>query len=264
MTLFQLIIIAIVEGLTEFLPVSSTGHIIIASRLLGVEENEFMLVFTVAVQVGAILAVVALYWRKFLDVTNWRFYFKLLVGIIPAVLLGLLFAKRIDALLESATTVGIALLAGGVVLIFIDRFFNHPKISSEKNVSYFKSFMIGLWQCLALIPGMSRSASSIIGGMQQGLTRAAAAEFSFFLGVPTLLGATVYKLYKYYKSADGFTSDEVNALIIGNIVSFVVAIFAIRFFIGFIKKYGFRVWGIYRVIVGAALLIMIYSGYIQG
>lgn len=264
MTIFQLIIIAIVEGLTEFLPVSSTGHIIIASRLLGVEENEFTIAFTVAVQAGAILAVVMLYWKKFLNLTNWQFYFKLLIGMLPAVVLGLLFAKRIDALLESATTVGIALLAGGIVLIFIDRFFQNPKIDSEKEVGFAKSFLIGLWQCLALIPGMSRSASSIIGGMQQGLTRGAAAEFSFFLGVPTLLGATVYKLYKYYKSAGGFTSDEVSLLVWGNIISFVVAIFAVKFFIEFIKKYGFRMWGIYRVIIGTALLIMIYSGYIQG
>lgn len=264
MTIFQLIIIAIVEGLTEFLPVSSTGHIIIASRLLGVEENEFTIAFTVAVQAGAILAVVMLYWRKFLNLTNWKFYFKLLIGVMPAVVLGLLFASRIDALLESATTVGIALLAGGIVLIFIDRFFQNPKIESEKEVSFFKSLVIGLWQCLALIPGMSRSASSIIGGMQQGLTRGAAAEFSFFLGVPTLLGATVYKLYKYYKFAGGFSSDEISLLVWGNVISFIVAIFAVKFFIEFIKKYGFRMWGIYRVIVGTALLIMIYTGYVQG
>lgn len=264
MTFFEAIIIAIVEGLTEFLPVSSTGHIIITSRLLGVAENDFVLAFTVAVQVGAILAVVALYWKKFLDFSNWKFYLKLVVGVLPAVVLGLLLAPYIDALLDSATTVGIALLAGGIVLIFIDRFFNHPKIDSEKKVSFFKSFLIGLWQCLALIPGMSRSASSIIGGMQQGLNRAAAAEFSFFLGVPTLLGATIYKLYKYYKTAGGFTSHEINLLVISNVVSFVVAIFAVKFFIEFIKKYGFRIWGFYRVVVGLALLIMIYTGYIQG
>lgn len=264
MTFFQSIIIAIVEGLTEFLPVSSTGHIIITSRLLGVHENDFTLAFTVAVQVGAILAVVALYWKKFLDFTNWKFYFKLLIGVLPAVILGLLFAKNIDALLESTTTVAIALLAGGIVLIFIDRFFNHPTIHSEKEVSFVKSFIIGIWQCLALIPGMSRSASSIIGGMQQGLTRAAAAEFSFFLGVPTLLGATVYKLYKYYKIAGGFSSHEINLLVVSNIISFIVALFAVKFFIEFIKKHGFKVWGFYRVVLGIALLIMIYAGYIQG
>lgn len=264
MTFFEAIIIAIVEGITEFLPVSSTGHIIITNRLLGVQETEFVLAFTVAVQAGAILAVVVLYWRKFLNFSNWKFYLKLLAGVIPAVILGLLFSKKIDALLESATTVAAALLAGGVVLIFIDRFFNHPKIASEKQVSFVRSFFIGLWQCLALIPGMSRSASSIIGGMQQKLTRGAAAEFSFFLGVPTLLGATGYKLYKYYKDAGGFTSHEINLLWVSNIVSFVVAMAAIKFFIEHIKKHGFKVWGYYRVVVGIILLIMIYSGYMQG
>lgn len=264
MTFFEAIIIAIVEGITEFLPVSSTGHIIITNRLLGVQETEFVLAFTVAVQAGAILAVVVLYWRKFLDFPNWKFYLKLLAGVIPAVILGLLFSKKIDALLESATTVAVALLAGGVVLIFIDRFFNHPQIESERQVGFARSFLIGMWQCLALIPGMSRSASSIIGGMQQKLTRGAAAEFSFFLGVPTLLGATGYKLYKYYKDAGGFTSHEINLLWVSNIVSFIVAMAAIKFFIEHIKRHGFKIWGYYRVAVGIILLIMIYSGYMQG
>lgn len=264
MTFFQSIIIAIVEGLTEFLPVSSTGHIIITNRLLGVKTDDFVEAFTIAVQAGAILAVVVLYWKKFLDLKNWKFYLKLLIGIIPAIVIGLAFEKRIDSLIDSATTVGIALLGGGIILVFVDRFFNHPTIHSEKEVSFFKSFIIGLWQCLALIPGMSRSASSIIGGMQQKLTRSAAAEFSFFLGVPTLLGATVYKLYKYYKTAGGFSSHEVNLLLVSNVISFVVAIAAIKFFIESIKKYGFKVWGYYRIVVGIALLVMIYFGYVEG
>ncbi len=264
MTFFQAIIIAIVEGITEFLPVSSTGHIIIANHLLGVEENDFSLVFTVAVQAGAILAVVVLYWRKFLDITNWKFYLKLLIGIIPAIILGLVFSKSIDTLLESTTTVAIALLAGGVILIFVDKFFKHPEIDSEKQVSFFRSFIIGIWQCLALIPGMSRSASSIIGGMQQKLTRSAAAEFSFFLGVPTLLGATVYKLYQYYKDTGGFSPHEINLLWVSNIISFLVALAAVKFFIEHIKKHGFRIWGYYRVVVGVLLLMMIFSGYMKG
>lgn len=263
MTFFQSIIIAIVEGLTEFLPVSSTGHIIITGKLLSVPENDFTNAFTVAIQLGAILAVVALYWKKFFDFTNWQFYLKLIVGTLPAVVLGLLFAKKIDLLLESALTVAIALLAGGIILIFIDRFFNHPRITSEKQVGFGKSFIIGIWQCLALIPGMSRSAASIIGGMQQGLTRSAAAEFSFFLGVPTLLGATLYKLYKYYDITGGFTTHEIELLVVGNVVSFAVAMIAIKFFIDFLKKHGFKVWGYYRVIVGIILLVMIYTGYIQ-
>lgn len=263
MNLIESVIIAIVEGLTEFLPVSSTGHIIITEKLLSVPETEFTNAFTVSVQLGAILAVVVLYWKRFLDFTNFRFYSKLVIGMLPAVILGLLFAKKIDALLESATTVAIALLAGGVVLVFIDRFFKHPKIDSEKEVSFLKSFVIGVWQCLALIPGMSRSASSIIGGMQQGLTRSAAAEFSFFLGVPTLLGATVYKLYKYYELTGGFATDEIQFLVVGNIVSFAVALLAIKFFIDFLKKHGFMVWGYYRIIVGIVLLVMIYTGYLK-
>ena len=228
------------------------------------QETDFTLAFTVAVQAGAILAVVVLYYKKFLNITNWKFYLKLLAGMMPAVILGLLFSKKIDALLESTTTVALALLGGGIVLIFIDRFFNHPKLDTEKEVSFGKSFIIGIWQCLALIPGMSRSASSIIGGMQQKLTRSAAAEFSFFLGVPTLLGATVYKLYKYYKEAGGFTIHEINLLWVSNLVSFIVALFAVKFFIEHIKKHGFKIWGYYRVAVGIALLIMIFTGYIQG
>lgn len=263
MTLVESIIIAIVEGVTEFLPVSSTGHIIITEKLLNVPESDFTNAFTVAVQLGAILAVVVLYWKKFFDFRDWQFYLKLLIGTLPAVVLGLLFANRIDALLESATTVAVALLLGGIVLVFIDKAFKRPRIHSEGEVSFLKSFFIGAWQCLALIPGMSRSASSIIGGMQQGLTRSAAAEFSFFIGVPTLLGASVYKLYKYYEISGGFTGDETQLFIVGNIVSFLVAMMAIKFFIDFLKKHGFMVWGYYRIIVGIALLVMIWTGYIQ-
>ncbi len=263
MNFIESIIVAIVEGLTEFLPVSSTGHIIITEKLLSVPSNEFTNAYTVAVQLGAILAVVVLYRKKFFNFRHHTFYIKLIIGMMPAVILGLLFSKKIDALLESATTVALALLGGGIILIFIDRFFNHPVINAEKQVSYKNSFLIGLWQCLALIPGMSRSASSIIGGMQQKLTRSAAAEFSFFLGVPTLFGATVYKLYKYYKLEGGFSSNEIDILVVGNIVSFLVAMVAIRFFIEFIKKHGFKYWGWYRVIVGIILLVMIYAGYID-
>lgn len=264
MNLLQSVIIAIVEGLTEFLPISSTGHIIITERVLGTTQSAFSTSYTVAVQLGAIMAVVALYWRKFFNFSHWQFYVKLMVGVIPAVVLGLSLEERIDALLESTTTVAIALLAGGVVLIFIDKFFNHPTITSERGVSYGKSFLIGLWQCLALVPGVSRSASSIIGGMQQKLTRSAAAEFSFFLGVPTLAGAALYKMYKYYQETGGFTGEEIKILTIGNVVSFLVAMMAIRFFINFLKKHGFRLWGFYRVVLGTLLLVLIYSGYLQG
>jgi undecaprenyl-diphosphatase len=262
MTIVESIIISIVEGLTEFIPISSTGHMIVAEKLLGVTDDDFTKVFTIAIQLGAILAVVVLYWKKFFDLNNWKFYVKLLVGVIPAIILGLLFSKKIDALLESTTTVAVALLAGGIILIFVDKFFTRPRIQSEKQVSYVNSFTIGIWQCLAMVPGVSRSAASIIGGMQQKLTRSAAAEFSFFLAVPTMLAATGYKLFKFYKEKGGFSGEEIKLLAIGNVIAFVVAMIAIKFFIEFLKKHGFRVWGIYRVILGIILLVMIYTGHL--
>lgn len=263
MDTIQSIIIAIVEGLTEFLPVSSTGHMIITEKLLNLSENDFSKVFTIAIQLGAILAVVVLYRKKFLDFKNWQFYAKLVAAVIPAIILGLLFSKKIDELLESSTTVAISLLVGGIILVFIDNVFKEHTIHDEKEVSFPKAIMIGIWQCIAMIPGVSRSAASIIGGMQQKLTRNAAAEFSFFLAVPTMLAATGYKLLKYYKVYGGFTGNEIKQLAIGNAVAFIVALLAIKFFIGFLKKHGFRVWGYYRIVVGIILLILIYTGYIS-
>jgi undecaprenyl-diphosphatase len=264
MTLFESIVIAIIEGLTEFLPVSSTGHMIIAERLLHVQETDFVKVFTIAIQLGAILAVVVLYWKKFFDFSKWQFYLKLVIGVIPAIVLGALFNKKIDALLDSATTVAIALLLGGVVLLFIDKFFKQPLIEKDDRIKPMNAFTIGLWQCIAMVPGVSRSAASIIGGMQQGLSRSLAAEFSFFLAVPTMLAATGYKLLKYYKASGGFSIEEIKTLAIGNVVAFIVAIIAIKFFINFVKKYGFKVWGIYRIILGIILLILIWKGVING
>lgn len=265
---FQSIIIAIVEGLTEFLPISSTGHMIITEKILQLHESDFVKVFTVAIQLGAILAVVVLYWKKFFvskvnGIINWQFYLKLTAAVIPALIVGFLFSKKIDALLESATTVAVTMLVGGVVLLFIDNFFKQPAIDSEEKISYPKAIIIGIWQCIAMIPGVSRSAASIIGGMQQGLTRSAAAEFSFFLAVPTMLAATCYKLFKYYSDNGGFSANEYLQLAIGNIVAFIVALLAIKFFIGFLKKYGFRVWGFYRIIVGGILLLLIWKGIIN-
>ncbi len=255
---------------------------IIAEKLLHVTDNDFTKVFTVAIQLGAILAVVVLYYKKFFNFSNLNFYAKLIIGVVPAIILGLLFSKKIDALLDSSTTVAIALIAGGIVLLFVDKIFynaspeeelqrsDHSKdIStpglkhSEKEVSFKNSFIIGIWQCVAMIPGVSRSAASIIGGMQQKLTRKAAAEFSFFLAVPTMLAATGYKLLKYYKETGGFNGEEIKLLAVGNIVAFLVAIIAIKAFLSFLKKYGFRVWGIYRIIAGCILLVLIYTGYIS-
>ena len=263
MDTIQSIIIGIVEGLTEFLPVSSTGHMIITEKILNLTENDFTKVFTIAIQLGAILAVVVLYWKKFFDFKNLKFYAKLAAAVVPALVLGFLFSKKIDALLESSTTVAISLLAGGIILLFIDNVFKNPEVDKEEDISFLKAIIIGTWQCIAMIPGVSRSAASIIGGMQQKLTRSAAAEFSFFLAVPTMLAATGYKLLKYYKDYGGFSANEIKQLAIGNVVAFVVALLAIKFFIGFLKKHGFKIWGYYRIVVGIALLILIYTGYIK-
>jgi undecaprenyl-diphosphatase len=272
MNLIQAIIIAIVEGITEYLPISSTGHMIIASSLMDIHKQEFTKLFEVAVQLGAILAVVVLYWRKFFDFKRWQFYVKLIIAVIPAIALGALFSDKIDALLESPTTVAITLLLGGVVLLFIDKIFNQQtgnKIETEENISNTKAFFIGIWQCVAMIPGVSRSAATIIGGMQQKLTRKLAAEFSFFLAVPTMCAATGYSLFvKDWGTAGaeqkGYelilsSSDNLYAFIVGNIVAFVVALLAIRFFIGFLQKRGFRLFGWYRIIAGIILLILIYT-----
>jgi undecaprenyl-diphosphatase len=264
MDIIQAIIIAIVEGITEFLPISSTGHMIITEKLLGVEETEFTKLFTVAIQLGAILSVVVLYWRKFFDRSRIQFYVKLVIGVIPALLMGYFFADKIDALLESTTTVIITMILGGVVLLFIDSYFKNPTVETEEKISFRKAFMIGVWQVIAMIPGVSRSAASIIGGMQQKLTRKLAAEFSFYLAVPTMLAATAYKLLKAYKSHPEILKDKNNllALGIGNIVAFIVAMLAIKFFIGYLQKHGFRIFGYYRIIVGIILLLLMLTGYL--
>ncbi len=271
MNLIQAIIIAIVEGITEYLPISSTGHMIIASSLMDIHKQEFTKLFEVAVQLGAILAVVALYWKKFFDFKRWQFYVKLIVAVIPAIALGALFSDKIDALLESPTTVAISLLVGGIFLLFVDKLFNRPvkQIETEEAISNSKAFFIGIWQCVAMIPGVSRSAATIIGGMQQKLTRKLAAEFSFFLAVPTMCAATGYSLFVKNWGVEGAeqkgyelilsSSDNLYAFIVGNIVAFVVAMLAIRFFIGFLQKRGFRLFGWYRIIAGIILLILIYT-----
>lgn len=260
MTLFQAIIIAIVEGLTEYLPISSTGHMIIAEELLGIVPSDFTKLFTVAIQFGAILAVVVLYRKLFFDFRRWKFYGKLLLAVIPALCFGAAFADTIDSLLESPLTVAITLLAGGIFLLFVDRMFRHPEITEEEAISNRSALLIGLWQCLALIPGVSRSAASIIGGMQQRLTRKLAAEFSFYLAVPTMCAATGFKLLQGYRSIE---AKHLQLLLIGNVVAFVVAVAAIRFFIGFLQNNGFRLFGWYRIAAGLILLVLIATGTLR-
>jgi undecaprenyl-diphosphatase len=265
MTLFESIIIAVVEGITEFLPISSTGHMIIASSLLGIAEDDFTKLFEVAIQFGAILSVVVLYWKKFFDFSRWQFYLKLVIAVIPALAFGFLFSDKIDDLLESPLTVAITLLLGGIILLFVDRLFKNPIVREEPRITYTKAFIIGLWQCVAMIPGVSRSAASIIGGMQQKLTRSLAAEFSFFLAVPTMAAATGYKLLKTYKEHPEILQDKNNLVLlgVGNVVAFFVALLAIKFFISYLQKYGFKLFGYYRIIAGIILLVLIFTGYLK-
>lgn len=263
MNTIQAIIIAIVEGITEFLPISSTGHMIITGSLLGVNKSDFKELFLIAIQFGAILSVVVLYHKKFFNLNNLFLYFKLLVAFIPAAIAGLLFKDWIKKLLENDSVVAITLLAGGIFLLFIDKFFNQPKIDDHSQISYPNSFMIGCWQCIAMIPGVSRSAATIIGGMQQKLSRKLAAEFSFFLAVPTMFAATAKDLYDYYKQGNSIGKEEIKLLAIGNLVAFVVALLAIKFFISYLQKYGFRIFGWYRIVAGIVILILIYTGVIH-
>ncbi len=272
MSIWQAIILAIVEGLTEFLPISSTGHMIIASSLMGINELPITKIFTVNIQFGAILSVVALYWRRFLQ--GFNFYLKLFIAFIPAAILGFIFNDIIDSLLESVTVTAVMLLVGGVVLLYVDKWFGE---ASNENISYKNAFLIGLAQCLAMIPGMSRSAASIIGGLAQGISRKAAAEFSFFLAVPTMLAAASYKLLtdllgleisdllnfdivKITNSFEIITAKDLQLLLIGNFVAFVVAMVAIRFFISFLTKYGFKMFGYYRISLGIVLLVLLAMG----
>lgn len=256
MSIIQAIIIAIIEGITEFLPISSTGHMIIAQKLLGVPDDPFVKAFIVNIQFGAILSVVLLYWKRFFQ--SLDFYFKLFVAFIPAAVFGLLFNDAIESLLESVQVVAITLLIGGIILLFIDKWI-HPK--NEVIITFPKAFVIGLFQCISMVPGVSRSAATIIGGMTQGLTRKQAAEFSFFLAVPTMFGASVLKLYKGIKDTpEIFTGENLKILLIGNVVAFIVAMLAIKFFISFLTKHGFRVFGWYRIALGAILLAMMAKG----
>lgn len=278
MSIIEAIIIAIVEGLTEFLPVSSTGHMIIAQSLLGVESNEFVKAFTVIIQFGAILSVIVLYWKRFFRfrevsesentgflkyvLYKYEFYWKLLMGFIPAAILGFIFNDMIDELLESVLVVSIMLVLGGILMLFVDKWFNRPE-EGEQEITYKNAFIIGCYQCIAMIPGVSRSMATIVGGMSRGLSRKNAAEFSFFLAVPTMAAATGYKLLKLIMSDTGFEllKDNMGVLVIGNVVAFIVALLAIKFFIGFVTKYGFKLFGWYRIIVGGILLALLLSGH---
>ena len=277
MNILETIIIAIVEGLTEFLPVSSTGHMIITQNILGVESTPFVKAFTFIIQFGAILSVVILYWKRFFKLNQtpasegagafkrflhkYDFYWKLFVAFIPAAVLGLLFNDAIDAMLESVVVVAVTLILGGIFMLFSDKIFN--KGSEKTELTEKRAFCIGLFQCISMIPGVSRSMATIVGGMAQKLTRKAAAEFSFFLAVPTMLAATLFKMLKIFTEENGaqILKENLDTLIIGNVVAFIVAMLAIKFFINFVTKYGFKAFGWYRIVVGGVILIMLLTGH---
>jgi undecaprenyl-diphosphatase len=264
MTFIESIILAVIEGLTEFLPISSTAHMIFASSIMKIESDEFVKMFQVSIQFGAILSVVFLFWKKFFDFKSYQFYIKLALAVIPALILGKLFDDKIEEVLEKPVPIAIVLIVGGFILLFIDKIFKKPIVKEEEYISIQKAVVIGFWQCLAMMPGTSRAAASIIGGMQQGLTRKLAAEFSFFLAVPTMLAVTAYSVFlkdwKYQGTEQkGYemilsSSENIIAFVVGNVIAFIVAALAIKMFIGFLQKYGFNVWGWYRIIVGAILL----------
>lgn len=258
MSVIEALILAVVEGLTEFLPVSSTGHMIIVSSILGIASEPFTKTFTVAIQLGAILSVVVLYWKRFFQ--SLDFYFKLLIAFLPAMVLGFLLNDFIDSMLERVEVVAVMLILGGIVFLFIDKIFNKTEVDGKEEISYPSAFKIGLFQTVAMIPGVSRSAATIIGGLTQKLSRKTAAEFSFFLAVPTMFGATAYKLFKFYDAGNSFGAHEITLLAIGNVAAFVVAIVAIKSFISFLTKHGFRVFGYYRIAVGAIILILYWMG----
>lgn len=272
MTIFESVILGIVEGITEFLPVSSTGHMILASYFMGIQDDAFTKLFEICIQLGAILSVVVLYWKKFFNFKSFQFYVKLFIAVIPALVLGFLFNDAIEELLESPLTVSISLILGGVVLLFIDKAFKNQTIQDEPTIKPKNAFVIGLWQCISMIPGVSRSAATIIGGMQQKLTRNLAAEFSFFLAVPTMAAATGYSLILKKWSVNGAELKGYELLFhqkenlitfgIGTVVSFVVAMIAIKSFISFLQKHGFRVFGVYRIIAGLIMLFVLGMKYV--
>ena len=258
MTLIHTIILGIVEGITEFLPVSSTGHMIIAQKLLAIESTDFVKAFTVNIQFGAILSVVVLYWKRFFQ--TFDFYWKLIIAVLPALVLGFLLSEKIDMLLGDVRVVAIMLVLGGILMLFVDKWFD--KTNEDQSIGWKRALKIGFYQCIAMIPGVSRSMATIVGGMTTKLTRKNAAEFSFFLAVPTMAAASGYKLLKLFLEPSGksLLSDNLMTLLIGNLVAFVVAMAAIKIFITFLTKYGFKAFGYYRIVVGLAILILIFMG----
>ncbi|MBP1662888.1 MAG: uppP [Bacteroidetes bacterium] len=262
MNVIQAIILAIVEGLTEFLPVSSTGHMALVSALMGIEQESFTKLFIETIQFGTILSVLVLYWKKFIDFKGFQFYMKLIIAFLPAAVFGVIFKKHIDALIGTPLFIACTLFFGGIILLFVDNWFKNPTINDEKQATNKNALIIGLFQVLAVVlPGLSRSAATIIGGMQQKMTRKAAAEFSFFLAVPTLAGAFVKSLWDAYQDTpEILTQHNISLLVLGNVVGFIVAVIAIKAFISFLTTHGFRLFGYYRILVGITIILLILFG----
>jgi len=265
MNLWQAILLGIIEGITEFLPVSSTGHMIIASSWMGIDQQAYTKLFEIVIQLGAILSVVVLYWRKFFDRGRLAFYRKIILGTVPALIIGYLLANEIDQLLDSPRTVGIMLLLGGIVFIWVDQWFKTPQVHDEEKMTVWQAIRIGFWQCLAMIPGVSRSAAAIIGGLQQKLSRELAAEFSFFLAVPTMAAATGYKLWEAYRHQPQLITEKHHLflLLVGCGIAFLVAMVAIRSFIRYLQHHTFRVFGYYRIVLGIVVLILVWKGILK-
>ncbi|AWA28998.1 undecaprenyl-diphosphate phosphatase [Flavobacterium magnum] len=260
MDYIQAILLAIIEGITEFLPISSTGHMVVFSSFMGIEKDDFTKLFEIVIQLAAILSVVAIYWRKFFDFKRPGFYVKLMIAVIPALFIGGLFKKHIEKMMETPVVIAIMLLIGGIVLLFVDKWFPNPKITDETQISNKKALTIGFYQTLAVVfPGTSRSAATIIGGMEQKLDRKTAAEFSFFLAVPTMFAATVKSIYDVWKnSPEVLNTDNLGLLAVGNVVAFIVSYASIKFLINYLTKNGFRIFGYYRIALGIILLSIYY------
>lgn len=258
MNIIQTIVMAVIEGLTEFLPISSTGHMVIVQNMMGINSTDFVKAFTIIIQFGAILSVVVVYWKHFF--TSWAFYGKLLLGIVPMTILGFLFIGFINSFLENVWVVAIMLIVGGILMLFVDKWFE--KKNNTRDITYKNAFVIGVFQCIAMIPGVSRSMATIVGGMTQGLSRKAAAEFSFFLAVPTMMAASSYKLLKLLLAPDGVqvVQQHMPIMVTGIVVAFIVALFAIRFFVKFVTRHGFKFFGYYRIILGSIILLLLLTG----
>lgn len=259
MDYIQAFILAVIEGITEFLPVSSTGHMIIASSVMGIAKDDFVKLFTVGIQFGAILSVVALYRKRFFQ--SWKFYLRLFIAFLPAAVFGLAFSDYIDQLLEDVIVVAVTLLLGGILFLFLDKIFKDSLEQPDREMTYKEGFIVGFFQVIAMIPGVSRSAATIIGGLSQKFNKQQAAEFSFFLAVPTMFAATAKTLYDHYKEGTlVLDTHHVSMFAFGNVVAFIVAALAIRTFISYLTKHGFKVFGYYRIFVGATILILYFLG----